>query len=64
MENKIKETQVDIKSSHLNKSNDSSIASDFENDLEKLIDNYVKAGLKKHDLVKKMKWMTGYCEFS
>jgi hypothetical protein len=39
-------------------------ASDFEEDLGKLINNYVKAGLKKPDLVKKMEWMTGNCKFS
>jgi len=39
-------------------------ASDFEKDLGKLINNYVKAGLKKPDLVKKMEWMTGNCKFS
>ena len=39
-------------------------ASDFEKDLGKLINDYVKAGLKKPDLVKKMEWMTGNCKFS
>ena len=43
---------------------DSGSASDFEKDLGKLINNYVKAGLKKPDLVKKMEWMTGNCKFS
>ena len=44
--------------------NVSGSASDFEKDLEKLINDYVKAGLKKPDLVKKMEWMTGNCKFS
>ena len=39
-------------------------ASDFEKDLGKLINEYVNAGLKKPDLVKKMEWMTGNCKFS
>ena len=39
-------------------------ASDFEEDLGKLINDYVKAGLKKPDLVKKMEWMTDNCKFS
>ena len=38
--------------------------SDFEYDLAKLINDYIKAGLKKPDLVKKMEWMTGNCKFS
>lgn len=45
-------------------SNVSGSASDFEKDLGKLINDYVKAGLKKPDLVKKMEWMTGNCKFS
>jgi len=44
--------------------NVSGSASDFEKDLGKLINDYVKAGLKKPDLVKKMEWMTGNCKFS
>ena len=44
--------------------NVSGSASDFEKDLGKLINDYVKAGIKKPDLVKKMEWMTGNCKFS
>ena len=43
---------------------DSGRASDFEKDLGKLVNDYVKAGLKKPDLIKKMEWMTGNCKFS
>ena len=48
----------------LNIVNVSGDADDFEKDLGKLITDYVKIGLKKIDLVKKMEWMTGNCKFS
>lgn len=39
-------------------------ASQFEEDTFKLINAYVKEGLSKPDLVRKMKWITGSCEMS
>lgn len=39
-------------------------ASDFEQDLFKLINNYCKNGLSKPDLVRKMEWVTGNCKMS
>tara|TARA_R110000822_G_scaffold178548_1_gene318474 strand:+ start:194 stop:469 length:276 start_codon:yes stop_codon:yes gene_type:complete len=58
----LRKCQSDFKKLHL--PNVSHSASDFEKDLGKLINDYVKAGLKKPDLVKKMEWMTGNCKFS
>ena len=52
------------KNKALNIANVSGDADDFEKDLGKLITDYVKIGLKKIDLVKKMEWMTGNCKFS
>ncbi|HAS55439.1 MAG TPA: hypothetical protein DCS42_15550 [Nitrospiraceae bacterium] len=37
---------------------------EFERELGKLIDMFVKKGLSKPDLVAKMRWMTGNCEMS
>ena len=42
----------------------SGCAHQFEEDVFKLINTYCKAGLKKPDLVRKMKWITGSCERS
>jgi hypothetical protein len=36
----------------------------FEDELFKLINKHIKCGLRKPDLLKKMKWATGNCEFS
>jgi len=36
----------------------------FEKELFDLINRHVDSGLSKPDLVKKMKWATGNCEFS
>ena len=36
----------------------------FEDELFGLINRYIKCGLRKPDLLKKMKWATGNCEFS
>lgn len=37
---------------------------EFERELFKLINDHVKRGLKKPDLVAKMKWATGNCDFA
>lgn len=39
-------------------------ASDFEKQLYKLINDYVKAGLKKSDLVSKLEYVTQSCRVS
>ncbi len=39
-------------------------ASQFEEDIFKLINAYVNEGLSKSDLVRKMKWITSGCEMS
>ena len=39
-------------------------ASQFEEDIFTLINAYIKEGLSKPDLVRKMKWITGSCEMS
>ncbi len=39
-------------------------ASQFEEDISKLINAYVNEGLSKSDLVRKMKWITSGCEMS
>ena len=44
--------------------NVSGSASDFYNDLMKLINNYCKEGLGKPDLVKKMEYATDSCKMS
>ena len=36
----------------------------FEKELFELINRHIDSGLSKPDLVKKMKWATGNCEFS
>ena len=41
-----------------------SSSSDFENSLYELINRYVNAGLKKADLIHKMKYVTKSCEMS
>jgi hypothetical protein len=40
------------------------IAEDFEHDLLKLVSKYVKEGLKKPDLIKKLKYVLGSAEIS
>jgi len=41
-----------------------SLPAEFERELGKLVDTYVRRGLPKPDLVAKMRWMTGNCEMS